>query len=272
MNTSPSNPGNPNGIFPFLRITILIAVIATVLTSFPVAQHYYNSIDPPSEWQVSDALAAHDLVALRRATEGALIEAPDPSGITPLMVAIYRGYQPAVEDLIARGANPNHSSEGCGSPLIAALATNRLNVAKLLIDHHAEVNYLSPTGDMPLLAAVRGGDQTCVDLILSAGANPAAPGIRGNPLNEADVNDENLPMVRHLLALKFDPNAVGRDGVPPIVAAAGFGAPKCVQTLLECGANAQLADAAGRTAWSISQSFPGVRAVLSAVSNRSREL
>jgi ankyrin repeat protein len=262
MNSEHDITDRSTRLFSALRLAIFAIVIATVLLSFPAADHYYNAVDPPSEWPVCDALNHRDLGALRRATEGSKIELPDQVGVTPLVVAIYMDNIDAVNDLLTRGANVNHTGATFGSPLITALATCNPSIARLLIDHHAEANYQSPDGDMPLLAAIRGGDRKCVDLVIAAGADHAPAGIRRSPLSEAAASDGTVDMLRYLLALKIDPNFVGRDGVPAVVSAAAYGCPQCVNELLAAGADPSLADRSGRTAWSVSASMPDVRAVL----------
>jgi ankyrin repeat protein len=249
-------------MLPFLRSIVLAAVVILLAVSFPAANHYYDAVDPPSDSPVLDAIATHNLAQLRRVTEGPLIEAMDRNEMTPLMTALQMEDAEAVKDLLARGANVNHASQTMGSPLLTALAVGNVEMAKLLIERHATVNYQTSGGDTPLLAAIRGGDRACLDLILASGADRYPAGARRNALTEAAASDHEIELVRYLIALKFDPNWIARDGVPPIVSATAYNAELCVQALLDAGADPDLADRAGRTARNAAQASADLQRIL----------
>jgi len=250
----------PFNLFAILRLTVLAIVVLVLAFSFSAANHSYNAMDPPSDWPVLDAIASHDLNRLRCATEGSRIETGDGNKNPPLVTAILMDNVDAAKDLISRGADVNHASETVGSPLLIAADIGDPEITKLLIEHHADVNFQTPDGDTTLLAAVRGGNFACIDLLLASGADRYLPGARRNGLTEATASDETIDLVRHLLDLKFDPNWIGRDGTPPIVSAAAYDSELCVQALLAAGADPDLPDKQGRTARDAAKPFANLAA------------
>lgn len=92
-----------------------------------------------------------------------------------------------VEILLERGADPNGGpdweSDAIGgrfgteftSPLTAAAAGGHVEVMKLLLRHGALVDVLEGEGHTPLSMAISFKQKEAVELLLSAGANPATP-------------------------------------------------------------------------------------------------
>lgn len=77
---------------------------------------------------------------------GADIEAPDPRGYTPLMLAAYNGHVQAVELLIARGANPNARDRAGNSVLMGATFKGHVELVERLLRAGADARAQNAAG------------------------------------------------------------------------------------------------------------------------------
>jgi ankyrin repeat protein len=87
------------------------------------------------------------------ATDAELVHAHDTDGSTPLHCATWKGHLETVAFLLTAGANVNahNSNDHWGTtPLHAAAHANQAAIAKLLIEHGAEVNSKDLNGKTPM--------------------------------------------------------------------------------------------------------------------------
>jgi len=103
------------------------------------------------------------------AAPGLEVDALNPAGETPLMMAALRGHAEWAEKLLARGARVHQ--EGWSPVLYAASAPDAKALA-LLLDRGAPVDARAPNGTTPLMMAARYGSEASVDLLLARGADP----------------------------------------------------------------------------------------------------
>jgi ankyrin repeat protein len=76
-----------------------------------------------------------------------------------------------VRELIAKGANVNDPDEEFGDrPLHRAAMEGRTEAARILLEHHADVNAADNLGSRPLHWAAEGGYMDLVGLLLEKGA------------------------------------------------------------------------------------------------------
>jgi hypothetical protein len=87
-------------------------------------------------------------------------------------MASLKGHQSLVRQLIERGAQVNkpgwtplHYAASNGNP-------QSLEIARLLLEHHAYIDAASPNGTTPLMMAAHYGLPALVDLLLEEGADP----------------------------------------------------------------------------------------------------
>jgi len=235
----------------------------------------------------------------RRVTAEPRMKNVPAGGFTPLLYAARQGCAACARLLVDNGAEIDLENPDGIAPLLMALLNAHFDTAKYLLDSGANANKWDAWGRTPLYAAVdyhtipHGGrpDRPSLDdtanldmiaLLLAAGANPNAqlklfPPYRSLRMDRgADgiLDIGTTPLLRAARAadtaaiqLLLEHGALAdlpqRDGVTPLMAAAGYGASPidtrgrfttkdervpAVQLLLAAGADAARRDARGRTA------------------------
>lgn len=134
-----------------------------------------------------DALDAYDVfeaAAVGRADLVVRLVAADPSlatdyaadGFTALQLASFLGSLECVRALVDAGADIEAVSRNAMAirPLHAAAAGRHLAISRLLVERGADVDAVQRDSFTPLMAAAQHGDEELVELLLSAGADPAA--------------------------------------------------------------------------------------------------
>ena len=105
-----------------------------------------------------------------------IFSAPAQTPGQRLTKAILKNDAPAAEALLSAGTNPNAAIEvvpGFATTyLITAATNNSLDLVKLLLAHHANVNQPDAFKATALMAAAGKGSKALVELLLSSGADP----------------------------------------------------------------------------------------------------
>lgn len=169
-------------------------------------------------------------------------------GLTPLIMAAWRGHTDAVHRLLAADANPNvRDPEDDATALHAAVSDDNEEIVAALLAAGANPNLQDNEGATPLAQAVTRTDENAVAIVkrlLAAGADPRIADEHGlTPLHQtADVEDHE-EILSVLLAAEADVNAVTDRGVTPLMVAAGAGIQTNVELLLTAGADLAMRDA-----------------------------
>lgn len=155
---------------------------------------------------------------------------------TPLQLATMSGHKDVVEVLITHGANVNTSGT---TPLHYASERNNIEIPRLLIAKHSDVNTKNAVGDTPLHLAVRNNDSNIVELLIANGADVNARNNEGKrPVDDALLR--NCKEVAELLITK--------GANVTIHVAARFGALASIRNLVKGGLDVNVKDEAGETA------------------------
>mgnify|MGYP001565489797 CR=1 FL=1 len=192
---------------------------------------------------VFDAISLADSVLLRTllASEPALASATNRIGAGALPLATELGHRGVVEQLLARGADPNQASIGTPGkphrflggtvPLHLAAVSNRTDLAELLLRSKASIRATNEQGYSALHFAVIGGHREMAKWLLARGANANAPVVT---TNVARMNQNSSPY----LTLQ---------GYRPLHLAVHYGHAELVELLAAHGARLEATDASGRT-------------------------
>ena len=132
-----------------------------------------NTLDPRGVPGLYLALQEGSLKAARAIMASPKLN-PDlhtPSDESVLMMAALQGELDIARALIAKGAQVNKPG---WTPLHYAATSGGVDMTRLLLWHHAEVDARSPNGSTPLMMAARYGNVDVVQMLLRAGADPRA--------------------------------------------------------------------------------------------------
>jgi ankyrin repeat protein len=96
------------------------------------------------------------------------LELKSRNGDNALMIASYKANRPAVEALLAKGAEVNRPG---WTPLHYAAASGNQDILRMLLDKSAFPDAESPNRTTPIMMAARGGHIIAVKVLLDAGAD-----------------------------------------------------------------------------------------------------
>lgn len=133
---------------------------------------------------------------------GTNVDAQNPAGETPLMMAAMKNNTAVCEALIERGAAIDKPG---WAPLHYAAAGSSLSALRLLLAEGAAVDARAPNGRTPLMMAALYADETLVDALLAAGAD-----LQAREESGATAADLAAAGGREWLAEKLAERAAGR--------------------------------------------------------------
>lgn len=175
---------------------------------------------------------------------GADVNKSDINGTTPLIVAAAQNNPKVVAALIQEGAEVNAATTNTyvydgrniyagATPLIAALANNRIESAKLLMDNDADVTLRNECNVGALMIAAADGQADIVRILLEKGADPNASVTKDFTVDGKSVFEGSTPLMAAAYA--------GYDEVVALLIEAGAG----VSAKTKYGGTALMAAAAG---------------------------
>jgi ankyrin repeat protein len=170
--------------------------------------------------------------------------------MTPLLLALSRGYAEVVKYLLEAGADVTLADEAGNTALYQAVGRGHAEIVRLLLSHSkAELNVKGQRGMTPLLLALRQGYTEVVKYLLEAGADVTLTDEAGNAALHQAAGRGHGAIVRLLLShSKAELNVKGQRGMTPLLLALSRGYAEVVKYLLEAGADVTLVDEAGNTA------------------------
>lgn len=178
--------------------------------------------------------------------KGADPNLPDANQRTPLHWAALSGKADAAAVLLAKGADPNASDKRQSTPLYWAAGTGRKDVVALLLAKGANPNARCFFDRTPIdIPAVR-GDKDTVDLLLAKGADIRAADKGGSTVLHYAVQGSSTALVKLLLEKGLDPNVRNEAGCAPLHFASIYGRADNAEALLAKGADPKAVDDVGR--------------------------
>ena len=187
------------------------------------------------------AIAQNDFQALQQTVKmGALINANDHFGHSPLHYAAYKGNAGFVDFLLRNGGDPNAKSKHLSTPLHSAAWGRNLKVAEILLEDGADVNAETDEGETPAMTAALRGEKELLEILFSLSADPHAKDVHGSNLYDLAAAGGHLDILEILEKLKVKNNH-------PFHAAAGKGDLKTIRKMLKNGRPINERDAFGAT-------------------------
>lgn len=187
------------------------------------------------------AISQNDFEGLTRAVaQGALINANDYFGHTPLHYCAYKGNARFVDYLLRNGGNPNVQGRHMSTPLHSAAWGRNREVFELLLEDGADVNARTDEGETPGMTAALRGEKEMLEILFALSADPHACDQHGSNMLDLAAAGGHQEIVDLLLELGVSQNH-------PLHVAAGLGKIDLVKKLLEQGYKVNQPDAFGAT-------------------------
>ncbi|KAM8939032.1 ankyrin-2 [Pelodytes ibericus] len=159
------------------------------------------------------------------------------SGFTPLHIAAHYGNVNVATLLLNRGAAVDFTARNGITPLHVASKRGNTNMVKLLVDRGGQIDAKTRDGLTPLHCAARSGHDQAVELLLERGAPLLARTKNGlSPLHMAAQGD-HVECVKHLLQHKAPVDDVTLDYLTALHVAAHCGHYRVTKLLLDKRAN-----------------------------------
>jgi len=154
---------------------------------------------------------------------------------TPLVAAVMRDHVPTIKDLVEKGANIEAPGQEGFKPLPLAIAEDKYESAKALLEAGADVNSVS-------------GEDKLTPLMIAAGQTSPAEGAMFIPGSTRPTD-----IARGLLDRGANVNAQSNNGVTPLMIAATHNNPPMIGILIDAGADVTLKNKLGQTAAEVAE-------------------
>jgi hypothetical protein len=123
----------------------------------------------------------HEEAATALVKAGANVHGPMQNGFSPLYFAALQGYKLLAAQMLEKGAEV-HSPGPAGTPLHEAAENGDLILAKLLVEHGAQIDRINADGESPAFLALDNGQPGLLQWLLDNEADPNLQNELGNTL------------------------------------------------------------------------------------------
>lgn len=233
---------NPN-----IKPAVLAVLLALMVTAVAVAAD-----------ELADLIQAGKRdAALALVRDGSNVNAAQGDGTTPLHWAVYRIDEELVDELIARGAQPDVVNKYGSSPLAEAVKIGHAGLVEKLLGAGADVESTNLDGQTALMLAARAGALDVAALLVRNGADVNARETWRGQTALMWAADANAPDIAKLLIdngadvtlrasvndwpaqITSEPRAQYRPtgGLTPLLYAARSGCTQCAEAMLDAGAD-----------------------------------
>ncbi|KAJ5390643.1 2-5A-dependent ribonuclease [Penicillium cataractarum] len=178
--------------------------------------------------------------------------------VDAFMKAAKKGCITEMQGLMASGVDLRHRDAQGDSGFDLAVQSGRVNAVRFLLQSDAGIDVSEPDsrgrGITPLHRAAQNGHEAVVSLLLEYGARPNMIDYRMmTPLHHAAQRGHTEVIStfwRYMgCGVPVELDALGRNGITPLMLAAKHRRTVAVNRLLELGADPSLKDGMGETAW-----------------------
>jgi uncharacterized protein len=181
------------------------------------------------------------VVELLHALHGCDVMMRDPKGVTLLHVAAAAAEPPLLEYLIRSGVDVNAVTVRAVTAVSIAVQTNNTAAVQTLLEHGASTALANDGGDSLLIHAVKLGNASIVDVILSHSKQPAVEANARSATGDTvlhfaafhDHTEVATALLRHGAAVDGCTNG----GRTALIVAAACASTQCVQLLRDAGAD-----------------------------------
>ena len=181
---------------------------------------------------------AADVVAAVNA--GALLNAPDRFGHSPMHYAAYKGNPSIVEYLIDKGGKPDARGRHDSTPLHSASWGRNRRALEILLEHGGETDARTDEGETPAMTAALRGEKDLLEILLALSADPHATDDHGMGLADLAAAGGHKEVFDMLVK-------IGVKTKNPLHVAAGLGDFTTIEKLLEEGKSVNARDGFGAT-------------------------
>jgi len=207
------------------------------------------------------AASKGDMATVKTLLEhGAKVDQTDNLGRTPLYFAAQRGAKEVVQLLLAKGADPTHRSllSPGNTPMHMAAQNGHDGILEMFLAANITPDLFNRNRQTPLMLAAWARLPETVGLLLSRKANPMLQDVNGWTVLHADWRPKpNGPDYEDTMEMLISDNApvnvAARNpaGYTPLMSACQVGSVKVAKMLLDAGAEVNLQDDVGETAYFI---------------------
>ena len=205
-----------------------------------IAHHLGQEIIDSINANLFQAIVANDFDALIKAIEkGALINANDRFGHTPLHFTAYKGNARFLQFLLQNGGDPNARGD-MTRPLFSAAWGRNAAALEVLLEEGSDVDARTDEGETPGMTAALRGEKEILEILFALSADPHAEDVHGTNLIDLAAAGGHEAIVDKL-------SKIGVKNENPLHVAAGLGEQEKVKKLLQKGRKINERDSFGAT-------------------------
>ena len=206
-----------------------------------VSDHIGQELIDSTNRDLFRAVSLNDFTATVQAVKsGALINATDRFGHSPLHFTAFKGNAQILQFLLRNGGDPDVKGRHNSTPLHSAAWGRNMAALEVLLEEGADVNARTEEGETPGMTASLRGEKDILEILFALSADPHAEDDHGTNLIDLAAAGGHSAIVNLL-------RKMGVKNKNPLHVAAGLGDVKKVKALLNGGRDVNERDSFGAT-------------------------
>ena len=179
---------------------------------------------------------------------GADVDTTNKHGVTALMIACSKGNIDIINILLNAGADHNITDTTGASWIHYAVDGGNKETLQAIINLDADINASNNESVTALMFTCRKGNTDIINVLLNAGADPNIADMNGKTwVHHAVTSDCSKEIVQSVIDLGADVNTTNNRNVTALMEACKEGNLDTIKTLLNAGADPNIADIDGHT-------------------------